>query len=237
MSDIEIDFENPVGKYELRAATSKEIQESRAGNPQITRGVPEGDWPFHLGWIVRVGSAKEVRPSAEKMQWAVRLLVERKRVRVPFHEVVLKIVRAIGTDMPDKEPMAYWSYMAERLQWIFEGKDFVYQEGNFFGPKKEVRWPHPAAQRVGDLGIYLVPNKDGKRVLALRPDNLRDALTLYAARMRATGTTFNTCEYCRAPFMTGGAGLTNKRRGDARFCSDKCRYSHHNEARRKIDRS
>jgi hypothetical protein len=82
------------------------------------------------------------------------------------------------------------------------------------------------------VGIFLDRDRAGKLKLALKPEDLSNALILYAARMATTGTTFNTCEHCKAPFLSGGAGR-NKKRGDARFCSNECRWSHHNEMRRK----
>src|SRR5262245_40300150 len=85
VADLEIDFENAVGKYEFRPATPERIREWEKKHM---------DWP--LGEIVCVGPTKMVRPKADKMEWSVRLLVERKRVPVPFHKLALKIVQAIG---------------------------------------------------------------------------------------------------------------------------------------------
>jgi hypothetical protein len=99
-------------------------------------------------------------------------------------------------------------------------------------PLKEYKWPAPETQQVGQLGVFLVPNKDNKPLLALRPETLHDALVLYAARMIATGTTFNICENCKAPFLSGGHRGRNKR-GDSKFCSSGCRWKWHNETRRK----
>jgi hypothetical protein len=85
------------------------------------------------------------------------------------------------------------------------------------------------------VGVYLIPDKEGGRKLAIRPNNLFEALPLYAAHMIATGTTFHTCEHCKAPFLGGGAGRgRNRKRADARFCSDACRWGYHNASRRKI---
>jgi hypothetical protein len=108
---------------------------------------------------------------------------------------------------------------------VFEGEheQFLYVDED--DPK--------SAPLIGDVGIFLDRDKDGNLKLALRPADLRNALILYAAQMATTGTTFNTCEHCHLPFLGGGAGRgPNKKRSDARFCSDKCRWTHHNEARR-----
>jgi hypothetical protein len=225
VADLEIDFENAVGKYEFRPATPERICRWKKHYPH--EETPED----YVGEIVCVGPTKMVRPKADKMEWAVRLLLERKRVPVPFHKLALKIVQAIGLHRDQADWVADWHFEANHLQEMFEGKgiDFLARR-----PGREVRWPHPAAQQVGQLGIFLIPSSEGKRVLALKPESLSDALTLYGARMLATGTTFNACEHCRAPFLSGGTGRANKKRGGSRFCSDKCRYSYHNEANRKL---
>jgi hypothetical protein len=230
MADLEIDFENAVGKCEFRPAPPEKVQSWKNRNPD--QAEPEDGLPIHLGEIVCVGPTKMVRPKADKMEWSVRLLVERKRVPVPFHKLALKIVQAIGLQASQvgREGLAVWHHVADLLQQMFEGKGFDFSAG---GPAREVRWPHPAAQQVGQLGIFLIPNREGKRVLALRPESMQDALILYGARMLATGTTFNACDHCHAPFLSGGAGRTNKKRGDSRFCSDECRWKFHNESRRK----
>jgi hypothetical protein len=232
VADLEIDFENAVGKYEFRPATPERICEWEKKH-KLHEEVPQEGWPIDLGEIVCVGPTKMVRPKADKMEWSVRLLVERKRVPVPFHKLALKIVQAIGlqASQAGRDFLGVWHLTADLLQQMFEGKGFDFSAR---GPAREVRWPHPAAQQVGQLGIFLIPNREGKRVLALRPETMQDALILYGARMLATGTTFNACEHCHAPFLSGGTSRANKKRGGSRFCSDKCRYSYHNEANRKL---
>jgi hypothetical protein len=226
MSEFEIDFEWPrAPKYELRPASAEQISQwLRANGPP--RGVREADWPLHLAEIMTVGELKDHRPKAEAMELAVKALVECKET--PFHIVALKVVRALGAmfpfGFPDGDPVIAWQAVTERLRMMFEGRDIVLG--------KEYKWPEPQAQWKGDLGIYLVPDKDGRPVLALRPTDLQSALILYAARIIATGTTFNICEHCKTPFLSGGTRFRNKR-GDARFCSSECRWKWHNESRRK----
>jgi hypothetical protein len=241
MSEFEIDFEWPVAKCAFRPATAEEVAEYRnwlltsspgtvAVFPDL-RGIAEADWPLYLGHIIPLGVAKNRRPKPEAMEFAVRALVECEKT--PFHEVALKVARAVGTTVrADKydsgdhsgDPVWAWRMLADQLRLISRGKDFV--------RGKEYSWPQSEAQYAGALGAYLVPGEDNKPQLALRPANLRDALILHAARMRATGTTFNICDYCRAPFLSGGSRGRNKR-GDSRFCSDECRWKFHNESRRK----
>jgi hypothetical protein len=113
---------------------------------------------------------------------------------------------------------------------MFEGKRYVSDLENWRGPEIEVRWPDPAAQEVGEIGIYLVPGPDGKPRLSLKPQELQSALTLCAARMIATGTTFTTCLNCKTPFLRGGQ---SDRRVDAVFCDSRCKSEYHNKERRK----
>jgi hypothetical protein len=91
-------------------------------------------------------------------------------------------------------------------------------------------WPDPDTQLRGQVGIYLVPGPDGKPKLALRPTDLYSALVLSAARMISNGTTLGRCLNCKKNFLRG---VGSKRRGDARFCSPRCKWEYHNELRRK----
>ena len=221
MSEFEIDFEWPVAKYVLQPATTEEVRKTC-----FQPGIPEAEKPLYLGRIIPTGKPKHHRPKKEAMELAVRVLVECKETS--FREVALKVARVVGALVPKDpkgDPVAGWHLLALRLQEMFEGK--------FFVDGKEYTWPQPETHYKGRLGIFLVPGKDNKPTLALRPTDLHDALILYAARMIATGTAFNICENCKTPFLSGGARGRNKKRGDARFCSDECRWRYHNESRRK----
>jgi hypothetical protein len=225
MRDFEIDFEWPLApKYEFRPASAEELSKIR---PEDLQRVREAERAVYFGRIVSVGKAKDHRPTTDAMEKVVRALVECKET--PIHIVALKVARVVGTLWPGFPSgefglMDPWRNLAQELRFIFEGR-FVYHG-------KEYKWPDPVAQYKGDLGIYLVPDKNNNPVLALRPGELRAALVLYAARMKATGTTFNICENCKTPFLSGGTRFRNKR-GDAKFCSDECRWKYHNETRRK----
>jgi hypothetical protein len=232
MSDFEIDFEWPVAeKYELRPATADEVSKYHRSRtlsdyPQHPPKISDTDWPLYLGRIMPVGKLRDHRPKAETMERAVKVLFGAlDNPQVPFHTVALKVVQSLGGQMRDSgDSVDHWYYLAQKLRMMFEGRDIQ------FG--KEYRWPEPETWDVGDVGIYLVPDKNKNRVLALRPHDIHGALILYAARMIATGTTFNICEHCKTPFLSGGTRFRNKR-GDARFCSDECRWRWHNESRRK----
>src|SRR6516225_2121613 len=226
MSDFEIDFEWPVAKYEFQPATAEEVTEYQVRQSRELSRIPEAEWPLYLGRIVSVSEGKNHRPKATTMELAVKALVECKET--PFHVVALKVARAVGTlwEGPKGDKLTGWRSVARQLRFMFEGKPGFPWERD-----PEYKWPHPATQDVGELQIRLVPDKDNKPLLALQPAGLHEALVFCAARMIATGTTFNICENCRTPFLSGGVRGRNKR-GDARFCSSQCRWKHHNESRR-----
>jgi hypothetical protein len=257
MSEFEIDFECPIAKYDFRPATAEEMRYLESHHPLSGLGVPEDKYPelseaerpLFFGRIIPSGKARYHRPKPEAMEYAVRALVECKQTA--FHKVALTVARAIGTMMSSGEEIdaendaklaeelrrhglpyevryddvAVWYAVAYQLRLIFEDKAFVDDE--------EFTWPAPEAQYKGDLGIYLIPGKDNKPILALRPKDLNEALILYAARMHANGTSFGICKNCKTPFLAGGSRGRNKKRGDARFCSDECRWKFHNESRRR----
>lgn len=243
MSDFEIELEWPVAKYEYRPSPpydsssdvdnlmkpivfpsgkiydrgwSREEAEKRLPNPS-------------LGHLVRKSPAKMARPSPKAMQYAVRLLVERKDV--PLHKVALTIARTIGgLTLDDEEELEHWDELADYLRGIFKGdhKEFGYFDAEVMGAEVDPNSP----PLIGSVGIFLDRDRKGNLKLALRPEDLPNALILYAARMATTGTTFNTCERCNSPFLSGGMGRS-KKRADARFCTPACRWRHHNEERRK----
>jgi hypothetical protein len=230
MREFEIDFEWPVAaKYEFRPPTAEDLRDFAE-----SYDVPEAERSVAFGEIIPIGESRNQRPKATAMELAIRDLVECKNIL--FHTVALKVARTLGSinvgllkiksARPHGVPVICWYFLARRLRLMFEGKYNQDAVGEF-------AWPDPVAQYQGDLGIFLVPNKDNRPVLALRPHNLEDALILYAARMIAAGTTLNFCKNCKGPFLSGGNRDRRKKRADATFCSDECRWKYHNEARRK----
>jgi hypothetical protein len=135
---------------------------------------------------------------------------------------VLQIARAIGmlhTDIAPadgwNESLLEWIKLADWIQSIFQIDEKVSAK---LGP-----------QHVGTLHILVSPGS-----LQIRPLSTYDALVYRAAQMVAHGTTARTCDKCGKPFLEGGERANgNRKRSGSRFCSDKCRYEYHNEARRK----
>jgi hypothetical protein len=115
------------------------------------------------------------------------------------------------------EPLRAWIWLAGWLQRIFTLRE---RNKNFDLP-------------IGPLYIFL-SNRPGQPIsMHVRPDSTLDALLYVAAGMITRGTVLQTCDKCDTPFLEGGDRTGKKRRGGARFCSDKCRYEYHNEVRRK----
>jgi hypothetical protein len=235
MKEFEIDFEWPVApKYEFRPATAEDLRD--LAEYYDYSSMPEAERPLAFGEIIPIGETKSQRPKATALELSIRGLVEFKDILL-FNTVALKVARALGsiggvskikTTRPHGDKLFDWYLLARRLRLMFEGK---YKPA--WPTSEQYTWPHPIAQHQGDLGIFLVPDKDNRPVFALRPHDLAGALILYAARMIAAGTTLNSCKNCNGPFLSGGSRERRKKRADATFCSDECRWKYHNEARRK----
>jgi hypothetical protein len=232
MSDFEIDFEWPVAKYDFEPAPAAQIKKFRLQRRWYAERIPEADLSWRLGLLIRRTKSKNARPNVDAMERAIRLLV--KDDGMPLYKKAVGIAGTIGGLLPannfKQEPMENWDELAKFLRLIFSGGQAIDDEA-FLRHRPE------KVQRVGELGIYLIPEGGGKPKLALRPDNLYSALVLHAARMISSGTIYLACEHCKTPFLGGGSSRGhNKKRADARFCSDECRYGYHNEMRRKTAR-
>jgi hypothetical protein len=239
MVELEMDFQAPVAQaYELRRAD--ELSE-RPWKPET---YPD------LRYIVAVGKPRLVRPKRWAMDDAIGRLLKipmprratatgdaAKRAKVaPLaqEEVaalelnVLLIAKHVGLLMgwledkkspadhgpsQDYESISSWFDFAGSIQETFKGGHYL------------------ANLPICNIGVYLSRRSDGSRSMVLRPIFTRQALSYHAAQMIAGGAVSQTCEHCGTPFL-GGVGGGGKR-GGARFCSDKCRYSYHNEAKRK----
>ncbi|MET4245486.1 hypothetical protein [Bradyrhizobium sp. RT10b] len=148
---------------------------------------------------------------------------------------VLAIARCIGMlnvgeGIPDRdefdsnvtpcESLHNWIAAANTVQLIFSLRTF-----DEFDLPPQVIAPH-------DHLSLLLSNRPVR--LHIQPSSTRAALIYHAAQMVAQGTTSRTCNKCDKPFLEGGErDPRNKKRAGSRFCSDKCRYEFHNQARRK----
>jgi hypothetical protein len=228
--DFGIDFENQIAKFEIRPGSADQVAEWRKRHPKESEKIPEAEWPLEIGYIMAVGKTKTFRPKSAALEQAVKALVECRDT--PFHKVARTCARAVGMMLTPQhgDPMDEWRSSAHKLRLMFKGINYIYDKN---WRATQVRWPHPAAQEVGEIGIFLVPGPDGKPTLSLKPQELEAALTLCAARMIATGTTFTTCLNCKSPFLRGGQ---SDRRGDAVFCNSRCKSEYHNKERRKTTR-
>jgi hypothetical protein len=248
MPDIEMDFQTFVAPaYELRRSDELPSRAKFKFPPRL----PE------LRYVVPVGKSKLVRPKRRAMDMAVALLLKsqlpgwavdptkktadgrfvtykkgpltREQITALERNVlsIAKHTGLLGNSLTDEksikwaersyETVSEWFDLALDIQLIFTGRP------------DEYRLP------LCRLDVYLFNRSDGSRSMAVRPTTTREALMYQAAQMIAKGTVSRTCEYCGNTFLSGGQGREKeKKRGGSRFCSDKCRYSYHNEANRKL---
>jgi hypothetical protein len=217
-----------------------------------------------LRHLVQTGTPKLVRPKHEALDMAVRVLL---KTRIPklmsayergafirwvpgpagkldpdevsiLEKNVLLLTPYIGMlslagQSNIKYPPGYlrhesldqWISLATTIQNMFTGR----HHGRELDRDKE--------HSFGRLSICL-SYKDGRTSMSLRPEGKRAALIYHAAQLIAGGTRLQNCSYCGGPFLSGGENSSaTKKRGDARFCSDKCRSGYHNEMRRKTRKS
>ncbi len=227
-SDLEVDFQTYVAPdYEFREAEGNAALYVAVGlNPPRSPTDRE---------LIALGKPKLVRPKRKALDLAVGLLL---RTPVPEEKVqnrdefahlernALAVAKHIGPlnaqhgpyadTRHDSDEVGVWLYLARTIQLMFEGR----RPGTIYP--------------VGTMEINLACRSDGSCFMAVRPQATTDALIYHAAQMAAKGTTSQTCEHCGTTFLSGGAGHgKDKKRGDARFCSDECRWKFHNESRRK----
>jgi hypothetical protein len=246
MSDFEIEFEWPVAaKYEFRPADPQRLAEFEKDFGK-TEEIPEAELPFLLGQIVPGGEVRDVKHRVGDLEEAVQKLIEWDGNQASLSKIALSIARKLGSlsfdpprygesrfgvqPSPPSDELMEWHGVADSLHRMFEGRAYSW-EGPFPGGRpRKVQWPHRAAQFQGKIGIFLVPRRDGKPEIVFRPDDIKEALTLCAARMITNGASLGTCLNCKSRFLRGAG---SKRRGDARFCKPRCKWEYHNEARRK----
>jgi hypothetical protein len=235
MSEAGVDFYTLIApSYELRPANAVPAK-FRAQ----TNDAPQ------LRFLVPVGKPKLVRPRRTAVEYAVSLMLKTFKPIVKDHgdhwrhpdaeetaaleRNSLAIAKHIGllntlTD-PKKlgpyltrveshpEHLSVWAQWAERIQLMFAGP------------------PRPVEIGVCSVFVFLDYKASTAPAMSVRPGFVGDALIYKAAQMIARGTISQTCENCGTTFLSGGGN--EKKRGGSRFCSDGCRWQHHNQMRRK----
>jgi hypothetical protein len=117
------------------------------------------------------------------------------------------------------EPLDWWVRCADQIQAIFHGR------------KIRSGLPEDLISNAGSLEIFLFFKRDGVSMMLL-PSDTGSALVYHATQMVTNGTRVVNCEFCHTPFLSGGdARGGGKRRRDARFHSDECRWKFHAQAR------
>jgi hypothetical protein len=244
-SDLEVDFQTYVAPaYEFRTAHkpgfSVRLPDSSTSRADAQEYVVK---PTSKRELVALGKPKLVRPKRRALDLAAGLLlqtpvprwneeVQNRGELAHLERNALAVAKHIGLlNAPhepfakyrenESEPLESWLYLAQTIQLMFESSRHRI-------PVSTVGTP------VGTMQIHLARRSDGSCFMTLRPRATRDALIYHAAQMIAKGTISQTCEQCGTTFLSGGAGRRKeKKRGDARFCSDECRWKFHNESRRR----
>jgi hypothetical protein len=240
-SDLEVDFQTYIAPdYEFRERIkSKDYLKMEQGMAALTGHKP-GRSVTHERELVALGKPKLVRPKRKALDFAVRLLLRTpvppaygSNYREPSADELAQLERNalwIAKDVGllnashdeyaepkhESEALQFWLYLAQTIRLMFEGR----RPGTIYP--------------VGTMRIHLACKSDGSCFMTVRPHTTHDALVYHAAQMVTKGTISQTCEQCGTTFLSGGTGRAkDKKRGDARFCSDECRWKFHNETRRR----
>jgi hypothetical protein len=253
MTEPLLDFACYVGKYEI-----KQFDELPKQNRKMERARGFAGWPPpNMPYLVQVGPAELRKPKLDHLRGAVGHLLQTPQAKwndasdkwlkaayekgdkdanwdnadelSALEKNVLLIARHIGMlgrGGPEPtyefgvrcESLDKWASTARWIQLAFSVRDHKTDDLPEVG--------------IGDLKIFLI-NRGQRVSLQIRPNNTHDALMYVAAMEIARGTASQTCDKCGTPFLEGGERVGKKRRGGARFCSDKCRYAFHYDARRK----
>ena len=238
-SDLEVDFQTYVAPdYEFRERIKSEGDQTIEQQLAALTGYEPKRSITRERELVALGKPKLVRPKRKALDFAVGLML---RTPVPgLNEKVknsdelarlernaLAVAKHIGRlnarhdayaryGKNRSEPLQFWHYLAQTIQLMFEGR----RPGTIYP--------------VGTMVINLACKSDGSCFMTVRPRTTHDALIYHAAQMIAKGTISQTCGQCGTTFLSGGAASgKDKKRGDARFCSDECRWKFHNESRRR----
>lgn len=222
---MDLDFSWPVAEsYQIR----------RMEKPSRRLTIAEGCFdpanavePFE---IVPSGTVRRDRPPLDKLPMATALLgryrhfgkVAKSKSKA-LQETALEFAKQYGLLLgrsEDGQPEALdtWHYLISDI--------LALQKAFEFG-----RWELSAEKiAVERIEAALVPDPLTRAPrLVLRPTSLRGAIQLQLAHRLSRGASLRMCRHCGGPFEAGIDG----KRGDAKFCSDACRYSFNNKRRAK----
>ena len=215
MQGLELDFSWPV-------AERYEIKPLKKGTTRAARTIAAGDIikPFK---IVAHGDVTWKRP-LEKLPLATVLLGAYRRFQDEpdqLQKTVLEFAGAYGllllTSEEGKfEPLDLWQDLIDDLIALHK----AFEKG---------QWRLSASKLdVANIRAALIPDPLTRAPrLAFRPTSLQGAIQLQMAHRVARGAMLKTCRQCGAYFEAG----INGKRGDAKFCSEPCRYSYNNKRR------
>jgi hypothetical protein len=142
----------------------------------------------------------------------------------------LQITKRVGI-LSDEVGEEREGVSCERLDWY---ADLALTIQLMFNAWKEHRSTGKDLEHTswGGLDIHLSFTSSGTS-FQLRPRSPSALLIYYAAKMITNGAVARTCDNCHTSFIGGGHGRGRKKRADARFCGDRCRWEFHNEQNRK----
>lgn len=194
----------------------------------------EGGWG-RLEWgsswgIAPNGPLKSFNPSGPVLDWAVKsaLVIDQKRKEtdqknsaegeLEFRDSLRRIVPELGKRFgllgrsgSEWEGFGQWIDLSERI-------------GNMFDKNPPV-WRDQIP--VAHYSVFLV-RRGNVANIAVRPNNMREAIALHAVQSISRGAISKLCQGCGSPFLAGGG--TGKK-ADARFCHDKCRWTYRNRTK------
>lgn len=236
MNEFEFDFSWPVAeRYEIRPIEDQGARPKREyGKPRRNRAVDtiaaaKPEVPFE---IVAQGPVTLRCPLENSELW--RFLLETYRRFEAAGEphvlqmTVLRFAKQYGllqckSEDGQVERLDDWHFLIEDLRALRAR----FQLGTWELGKDQLVVERMSAALVSD------PLTGAPR-LTFRPHSLRGAIQLQLAHKLARGAQLKACVQCGANFEAG----INGKRGDAKFCSDACRYIFNNkkkQARRAKD--
>jgi hypothetical protein len=226
MQEMEIDFSWPVAeRYEIKKIRPpKEIKPLKRGTIRASSTIAAGPNPIVPYRIFARGEVTWKRPPLEKLPLATVLLGTYRRFQDEpdqLQKTVLEFAGAYGllllTSEEGKfEPLDLWQDLIDDLIALHK----AFEKG---------QWRLSASKLdVANIRAALIPDPLTRAPrLAFRPTSLQGAIQLQMAHRVARGAMLKTCRQCGAYFEAGIKG----KRGDAKFCSEPCRYSYNNKRR------